>query len=55
MARVFKAQYTGGHCPECEDPIMKGEEVSYAADKSLLHAECNPASTYDDGWDEDDD
>lgn len=55
MALCIQGPVHWRHCPECGDPIMKDEEVSYAADKSLLHAECNPASTYDDGWDEDDD
>lgn len=47
MAKVFEASYTGGRCPDCGDDIEKGDEVSYSADGSLLHAECNPASEYD--------
>ena len=49
MAKVFIAQYTGGECPECGDPIERGEEVSYAVD-FLVHAECND-QTY---WSDDD-
>jgi hypothetical protein len=48
MSLVFKAQYRSGKCPECEDHIEKGDEVSYTADGSLLHAECNYSSIWND-------
>ena len=46
MARVFQATYSGGACPECSDPITKGDDVSYC-DNELLHAECNVMSDFD--------
>lgn len=47
MARVFKAKYRSGLCPECGNRIEAGEEVSYLMDE-LLHAECNYRSVWDD-------
>lgn len=48
MAKVFEAKFSGGYCPECGDPILRGDEVSYAVDL-LVHAECNdPSASWDD-------
>ena len=43
MATVFEAQWGGGNCPECGDPILKGDEVSYSGE-DLVHDECNAHS-----------
>lgn len=58
MSLVFKASYRSGKCPECGDPIEQGEEVSYSADGSLLHAECDAGAYWadpnvDEYWEED--
>lgn len=40
MSSVFYAKWDSGKCPECGDPIEKGDEVSYSG-QDLLHSECN--------------
>ena len=49
MAKVFKALYRSGTCPECGDTIEKGDEISIL-DGEYLHAECNPRSDWSDAY-----
>ncbi len=43
MARTFTARYPG-RCPECQNDISAGDEVTYSADDLVVHVECdNPA------------
>lgn len=56
MSKVFTAKYSGGTCSECGDPILRGDEVSYAVDL-LVHAECNDVYWTDpelEGWRDED-
>lgn len=39
MATIFEAQWGGGTCIECGDPIKRGESVTYAGD-DIVHEEC---------------
>lgn len=35
----FLAQYPGD-CRDCDDPILKGQEVEFDDDRNLLHVIC---------------
>lgn len=39
---TFEAKYPG-ICGECGHPIEVGDEVGYASDGTLVHAECEDA------------
>lgn len=47
MARVFEARFTGGYCVECGYDIVKGDEITKAADGNIRHAECDVNADYD--------
>lgn len=40
MARTFSAKYPG-ECPDCHNPIERGDEVMYDTTDQLVHAACD--------------